>query len=211
MTIDLNTVDFEKGGGLVPAIIQDASSGAVLMLGYMNTAAAEKTLELGKVTFFSRSKNRLWTKGETSENYLELVEIKADCDNDALLVTARPKGPTCHLGTQSCFGDDAGSDLAFLSYLENLIEGRKTADPESSYTAKLLSGPLRKAAQKIGEEGVETALAAVDEDDAALKGEAADLIYHLMIVLAARDVKMADVIGVLKGRHRRAMFWTRFL
>lgn len=201
MTLDLKTVDFEKGGGLVPAIIQDAASGAVLMLGYMNIAAAEKTLELGKVTFFSRSKNRLWTKGETSENYLELVDIKADCDDDALLVTARPKGPTCHLGTQSCFGDEVGSDLAFLSYLENLIETRKTADPESSYTAKLLSGPLRKAAQKVGEEGVETALAAVDEDDAALRGEAADLIYHLMVVLRARDIELADVIGVLKERH----------
>jgi len=201
MTIDIDKIDFEKGGGLVPAIVQDVSSGAVLMLGYMNAAATEKTLELGKVTFFSRSKNRLWTKGETSENYLELVDIKMDCDQDALLVRARPQGPTCHHGTQSCFGDEDPDGLAFLSYLENLIEGRKTADPSSSYTAKLLSGPLRKAAQKIGEEGVETALAAVDEDDAALKGEAADLIYHLMVVLAARDVKMADVIEVLKERH----------
>jgi len=202
MTLDLGKIDFEKGGGLVPAIVQDAGSGTVLMLGYMNRAAAEKTLELGKVTFFSRSKNRLWTKGETSENYLELVDIKTDCDNDALLVTARPKGPTCHLGTQSCFGDERATDLAFLSYLENLIEGRKTADPDSSYTARLLSGPLRKAAQKIGEEGVETALAAVDEDDAALKGEAADLIYHLMVVLRARDISLGDVIGVLKERHK---------
>ena len=201
MTLDLNQIDFEKGGGLVPAIIQDASSGAVLMLGYMNTAAAEATLELGKVTFFSRSKNRLWTKGETSKNYLELVSMTADCDNDALLVLANPKGPTCHLGTQSCFGDEAGSDLEFLSYLEALIKGRKTADPESSYTAKLLQGPLRKAAQKVGEEGVETALAAVDEDDDALKGEAADLLYHLMVVLRARDIELADVISVLKGRH----------
>jgi len=198
----IDDIDFEKGGGLVPAIVQDASSGTVLMLGYMNKAAAEKTQELGKVTFFSRSKNRLWTKGETSKNYLELVAMKADCDNDALLVTATPQGPTCHTGTQSCFGDEAGSDLAFLSYLENLIEGRKGTDPESSYTAKLLSGPLRKAAQKVGEEGVETALAAVDEDDAALKGEAADLIYHLMVVLRARDIDLADVIGELKGRHK---------
>jgi len=202
MTLDLDRIDFEKGGGLAPAIVQDAGSGTVLMLGYMNRAAAEKTLELGKVTFFSRSKNRLWTKGETSENYLELVEMKTDCDNDALLVTARPKGPTCHLGTQSCFGDEGSTDLAFLSYLENLIEGRKTADPDSSYTARLLSGPLRKAAQKIGEEGVETALAAVDEDDAALKGEAADLLYHLMVVLRARDISLSDVIGVLQERHK---------
>ena len=202
MTLDLNEIDFEKGGGLVPAIVQDARSGTVLMLGYMNKAAAEKTLELGKVTFFSRSKNRLWTKGETSENYLELVGMKSDCDTDALLVTANPKGPTCHLGTQSCFGDEAGSELAFLSYLETLIKGRKTADPESSYTARLLQGPLRKAAQKIGEEGVETALAAVDEDDAALKGEAADLLYHLMVVLRAREIGLCEVVEVLKGRHQ---------
>ena len=202
MSLDINTVDFEKGGGLVPAIVQEASSGTVLMLGYMNKAAAEKTLEIGKVTFFSRSKNRLWTKGETSENYLEMVSMQADCDHDALLVLANPKGPTCHLGTQSCFGDETGSDMAFLSYLEALIKGRKTADPESSYTAKLLQGPLRKAAQKVGEEGVETALAAVDEDDAALKGEAADLLYHLMVVLRARDIELAEVIGVLQGRHR---------
>ena len=197
----VDKIDFEKSGGLVPAIVQDSVSGTVLMLGYMNRDAVLKTQEIGKVTFFSRSKNRLWTKGETSENYLELVGIRADCDNDALLVTARPKGPTCHKGTQSCFGDEASSDMAFLSYLENLIEGRKTADPDSSYTAKLLSGPLRKAAQKVGEEGVETALAAVDEDDDALKGEAADLIYHLMVVLAARNLKLEDVISVLKGRH----------
>jgi len=184
--INLDEIDFEKGGGLVPAIVQDAASGTVLMLGYMNKAAAEKTIELGKVTFFSRSKNRLWTKGETSENFLELVDMKADCDADALLVTAHPKGPTCHLGTQSCFGD---------------VQGRKTADPDSSYTARLLQGPLRKAAQKIGEEGVETALAAVDEDDAALKGEAADLLYHLMVVLRARDISLGDVIEVLRERH----------
>jgi len=199
--INLDEIDFEKGGGLVPAIVQDAASGIVLMLGYMNKAAAEKTIELGKVTFFSRSKNRLWTKGETSENFLELVDMKADCDADALLLLAHPKGPTCHLGTQSCFGDEAASDLAFLSYLETLIQGRKTADPDSSYTARLLQGPLRKAAQKIGEEGVETALAAVDEDDAALKGEAADLLYHLMVVLRARDISLGDVIEVLRERH----------
>ncbi len=202
MSVDLDKIDFEKGGGLVPAIIQDATSGTVLMLGYMNKAAAEKTLELGKVTFLSRSKKRLWTKGETSENYLELVEMIMDCDADTLLVLARPKGPTCHLGTQSCFGNEASSDLAFLSYLDNLIKNRKAADPESSYTASLLQGPLRKAAQKVGEEGVETALAAVDEDDDALKGEAADLLYHLMVVLRARDIDLVDVIEVLKERHK---------
>ncbi len=197
----IETIDFEKGKGLVPAIIQDAQTGTVLMLGYMNKAAVEKTHELGKVTFFSRSKNRLWTKGETSGNYLEFVDIRVDCDHDALLVTARPKGPTCHTGTRSCFGDDANSTLSFLSYLEDLINERKGADPSTSYTAKLLSGPLHKAAQKVGEEGVETALAAVAEDERALKGEAADLIYHLIVILAARDVRLSDVIDVLKARH----------
>ncbi|NNE59061.1 MAG: bifunctional phosphoribosyl-AMP cyclohydrolase/phosphoribosyl-ATP diphosphatase HisIE [Hellea sp.] len=202
MTFNLNQIDFDKGAGLVPAIVQDVDTARVLMLGYMNRDAVAKTQTLGQVTFFSRSKNRLWTKGETSGNTLELIDIKLDCDRDTLLVSARPNGPTCHLGTQSCFGDGAPEGLGFLSYLEELIEGRKSADPSSSYTAKLLSGPLRKAAQKVGEEGVETALAAVDEDDTALKGEAADLIYHLMVVLAARDVTLTDVIGVLKERHK---------
>lgn len=197
----IDNIDFEKGGGLVPAIIQHADSGVVLMLGYMNKAAVETTQKLGKVTFFSRSKNRLWTKGETSQNYLIFVDMQSDCDSDALLVRARPQGPTCHTGTQSCFGDDKTPELAFLTYLETVIDGRKDADPSTSYTAKLLAGPLHKAAQKVGEEGVETALAAVAEDDAALRGEAADLIYHLMVILAARDIKLTDVIAELRARH----------
>jgi len=202
MSLNLDQIDFEKGDGLVPAVVQDARSGTVLMLGYMNRQAVERTQAIGKVTFFSRSKQRLWTKGETSENYLELVDMNVDCDHDTVLVLAHPKGPTCHLGTQSCFGDKVGSELAFLGYLEALIKGRKDADPSSSYTAKLLQGPLRKAAQKVGEEGVETALAAVDEDDDALKGEAADLLYHLLVVLRARDIDLGDVIDVLKARHK---------
>ncbi len=198
----INQIDFEKGAGLTPAIIQDASSGRVLMLGYMNKDALEQTFDTGKVTFFSRSKNRLWMKGESSGNVLDVVRIEKDCDQDAILIAANPAGPTCHEGTQSCFGDEAPEGLGFLSYLENLIEGRKGADPSTSYTAKLLAGPLNKAAQKVGEEGVETALAVVSEDDAALKGEAADLLYHLLVVLAARDIELMDVISVLQERHK---------
>ena len=198
----INKIDFEKGNGLAPAIIQDASSGRVLMLGYMNKDALEKTFETGKVTFFSRSKQRLWMKGETSGNVLSVVKIETDCDTDAILIAANPAGPTCHEGTQSCFGDSAPQGVGFLSYLEALIESRKGADPATSYTAKLLSGPLNKAAQKVGEEGVETALAVVSEDDAAVKGEAADLLYHLIVVLAARDLKLDDVIDVLQQRHK---------
>lgn len=198
----INKIDFEKGAGLVPAIIQEARSGRVLMLGYMNKDALEKTFESGKVTFFSRSKQRLWMKGETSGNELSVVKIETDCDTDAILIAANPAGPTCHEGSQSCFGDAAPEGVGFLSYLEALIESRKGADPSTSYTAKLLSGPLNKAAQKVGEEGVETALAVVSEDDAALKGEAADLLYHLIVVLAARDLKLDDVIDVLQQRHK---------
>ena len=153
------------------------------------------------MTFYSRSREQLWTKGETSGNTLALVSIETDCDKDTLLVRAVPTGPTCHEGTTSCFGDDGPQGLGFLGYLEDLIEGRKMADPESSYTAKLLQGPLRRAAQKVGEEGVETALAAVAETEDKLTNEAADLLYHLTVLLAAKDVKLADVIAELRSRH----------
>lgn len=195
-------VDFEKGNGLVPAIVQDADSLQVLMLGYMNAQALEKTQDSGLVTFYSRSRNTLWTKGETSGNTLELVDITIDCDNDTLLVMARPKGPTCHTGTTSCFGESEAPGLGFLAALESLIEGRKTASAESSYTASLLQGPLRRAAQKVGEEGVETALAAVAETPDKLISESADLIYHLLVLLAAKDIKFTDVIEELRGRHK---------
>ena len=196
------TIDFEKGGGLVPAVVQDADTLQVLMLGYMNEAALTKTRDTGLVTFHSRSRDTLWTKGETSGNTLDLVSIAPDCDGDTLLVLARPNGPTCHEGTVSCFGEDGAHGVGFLGHLARVIESRKGADPSESYTAKLLAGPLVKAAQKVGEEGVETALAAVVESDDALRGEAADLLYHLLVLLAAKDVPVASVIRVLQDRHR---------
>ena len=194
-------IDWKKGAGLVPAIVQNAKTEQVLMLGYMNEESLAKTNETGLVTFYSRTRQELWTKGETSGNTLNLVSITIDCDRDTLLVRATPQGPTCHEGTVSCFGDDGPQGLGFLGYLEDLIEARKTADPESSYTAKLLQGPLRRAAQKVGEEGVETALAAVAETEDKLTSEAADLLYHLTVLLAAKDVKLADVIDELRSRH----------
>jgi len=202
MNVESLKIDWEKGGGLVPAIVQDARTEQVLMLGYMNAESLAKTQETGLVTFWSRSREELWTKGETSGNTLSLESLEVDCDNDTLLVRAVPKGPTCHLGTTSCFGENGPEGLGFLSYLEELIHGRKTADKDSSYTASLLQGPLRRAAQKVGEEGVETALAAVAETDDKLISESADLVYHLIVLLAAKDVKFADVIAELKGRHR---------
>jgi phosphoribosyl-ATP pyrophosphohydrolase/phosphoribosyl-AMP cyclohydrolase len=200
--MDIGKIDFEKGGGLVPAIVQDADTLKVLMLGYMNAESVEKTRASGLVTFYSRSRQTLWTKGETSGNTLSLVEMTVDCDQDTLLVKARPAGPTCHEGTVSCFGADSADGVGFLAYLEQLIQTRKTADPDSSYTASLLQGPLRRAAQKVGEEGVETALAAVAETDDKLVSEAADLVYHTLVLLAAKDVAFADVIAELRERHR---------
>lgn len=195
-------IDFEKGNGLVPAIVQDADTLQVLMLGYMNAESVAKTQETGLVTFYSRSRQTLWTKGETSGNTLSLVSMTVDCDKDTILVKARPAGPTCHEGTVSCFGDEGAEGVGFLAYLETLIDGRKTADPESSYTAQLLQGPLRRAAQKVGEEGVETALAAVAETKDKLVSEAADLFYHTLVLLAAKDVKLKAVIAELQGRHQ---------
>ncbi|WP_418152950.1 bifunctional phosphoribosyl-AMP cyclohydrolase/phosphoribosyl-ATP diphosphatase HisIE [Litorimonas sp. RW-G-Af-16] len=195
-------IDFEKGGGLVPAIVQDAKTEQVLMLGYMNAESLAKTQDTGLVTFYSRTRKKLWTKGETSGNTLQLQSITADCDSDTLLVRAIPNGPTCHEGTVSCFGNQGPEGLGFLGYLEDLIEDRKSADADSSYTASLLQGPLRRAAQKVGEEGVETALAAVAETDDKLTSEAADLVYHLLILLAAKNVKFADVVTELRGRHK---------
>ncbi|WP_427450816.1 bifunctional phosphoribosyl-AMP cyclohydrolase/phosphoribosyl-ATP diphosphatase HisIE [Litorimonas sp. WD9-15] len=194
-------IDFDKGNGLVPAIVQNADTLQVLMLGYMNEASVAKTQSSGLVTFYSRSRKTLWTKGETSGNMLSLVDMTVDCDHDTLLIMARPAGPTCHEGTVSCFGDKGAQGVGFLSYLERLIIDRKTADPESSYTAKLLQGPLRRAAQKVGEEGVEVALAAVAETEDKLTNEAADLIYHLTVLLAAKNVPLSDVISELQSRH----------
>lgn len=202
MSLDCESLDFDKQGGLLPAIVQHAVTGEVLMLGYMNAEALQKTQATGKVTFFSRSKDRLWTKGETSGHTLDLVSLAPDCDRDALLVRALPNGPTCHTGTKSCFGEAPGPDIAFLGELERIIAARASASPEESYTARLMARGLLKIAQKVGEEGVETALAATNQDDEALTGEAADLIFHLLVLLKARGLSLADVVSVLEARHR---------
>jgi phosphoribosyl-AMP cyclohydrolase / phosphoribosyl-ATP pyrophosphohydrolase len=196
------TPDFAKGDGLVPAIIQHARTGEVLMLGYMDEAALAKTRESGLVTFFSRSKQRLWTKGETSGDTLALVDLKIDCDNDTLLVRALPAGPTCHTGTTSCFGNEVVPSLGFLAELDALVASRHAERPEGSYTTKLFDGGIRRIAQKVGEEGVETALAAVAQDDDALIGEAADLVFHLMVALRARGIGFDAVAAKLASRHR---------
>lgn len=193
-------LDFEKGGGHVPAIIQNADTLQVLMLGYMNEEAVHATRKSGLVTFYSRSRNCLWRKGETSGNTLALVDIIADCDQDTLLVRARPSGPTCHAGTISCFGNQGPWGLGWLAELMMLIESRKTSDPKISYTAKLLQGPLTKCAQKVGEEGVETVIAALSETDAEFTAEAADLLYHLMVLLAAKNFSIVDIVQELKSR-----------
>ncbi|APG04892.1 bifunctional phosphoribosyl-AMP cyclohydrolase/phosphoribosyl-ATP diphosphatase [Luteibacter rhizovicinus DSM 16549] len=195
------TPDFAKGDGLVPAIVQHAHSGEVLMLGYMDEAALAKTRASGLVTFFSRSKQRLWTKGETSGDSLALVDIRLDCDADTFLVRAIPAGPTCHTGTSSCFGGDVKPSLGFLGELDALVASRHTERPDGSYTTKLFEGGIRRMAQKVGEEGVETALAAVAEGNDALIGEAADLVFHLMVVLRARGIGFDAVAAKLAARH----------
>lgn len=190
-------LEWSKGDGLLPAIVQDARTRRVLMLGYMNRDALDATLACRRVTFFSRSKQRLWTKGEGSGNVLEVVAIEADCDNDALLVQAVPHGPTCHLGRTSCFADAPGSALADL---DALIEQRERERPDGSYSTRLFNQGVRRIAQKVGEEGVETALAAVAEDDEALLGEAADLAYHLLMLLRARGLGLDGMERVLTKR-----------
>jgi len=201
---DFSRLDWNKGDGLLPAIVQHWLSGEVLMLGYMNAAALERTLASGQVTFFSRSKQRLWTKGESSGHVLALKSARVDCDGDTLLVQAEPQGPTCHLGTSSCFGEpaDVAPPLGFLATLDQLVARRDIERPEGSYTTRLFEGGIRRIAQKVGEEGVETALAAVVQDDEALLGEAADLVFHLMVALRARGLGMRDVCRVLEARHQ---------
>jgi phosphoribosyl-ATP pyrophosphohydrolase/phosphoribosyl-AMP cyclohydrolase len=197
----LAQLDWEKTDGLMPVIVQHAVSGEVLMLGYMNQDALAKTQESGKVTFFSRTKQRLWTKGETSGHFLNVVRIAPDCDNDTLLVLVNPIGPTCHLGTSSCFGD-THHDWLFLFELEQLLASRKTADPASSYTAKLYASGTKRIAQKVGEEGVETALAATVNDRHELTNEASDLMYHLLVLLQDQDLDLSTVIENLRARHK---------
>ena len=197
-------LNWAKGGGLVPVIVQHCVTGEVLMLGYMNAEALTATRASGFVTFWSRSKQRLWKKGETSGDVLAVKSIRVDCDRDTMLIQAEPHGPTCHLGTSSCFGEEAKPALAFLTELDALIAHRNAERPAGSYTTELFEAGIRRIAQKIGEEGVETALAAVAQDDAALKGEAADLVYHLLVLLRARGLSLADVVEVLARRHAPA-------
>lgn len=199
----LAQLDWQKVDNLMPVIIQNAISGDVLMLGYMDKAALEMTLNSGKVTFYSRTKQRLWTKGETSGNFLKLVDIYPDCDNDTLLILAHPIGPTCHNGTESCFAP-AQSQWGFLYELENLLRERKSASPDSSYTAQLYASGTKRIAQKVGEEGVETALAATVSDREELKNEASDLLYHLMVLLQDQSLSLSDVIDCLQKRHKKA-------
>jgi phosphoribosyl-ATP pyrophosphohydrolase/phosphoribosyl-AMP cyclohydrolase len=197
----LPKIDWKKNSGLVPAIVQDAATLQVLMLGYMDAAALKQTLRTKKVTFFSRSKQRLWTKGESSKNFLHLVDIKVDCDNDTLLVTARPDGPTCHRGTVSCFGGTGASGIGFLAQLEQTIVDRIKGGDKKSYTVRLAKEGVARVAQKVGEEGVETALAALKNNKPEFAGEAADLLYHLIVLLRVKKMSLADAIAVLQKRH----------
>ncbi|CAH0230317.1 Phosphoribosyl-AMP cyclohydrolase [Erwinia aphidicola] len=197
----LAQLDWVKTDGMMPAIVQHAVSGEVLMHGYMNQQALDKTLATGKVTFWSRTKQRLWTKGESSEHFLNVVSITPDCDNDTLLVLANPVGPTCHLGTSSCFSP-AASDWTFLYQLEQVLAERKHADPKSSYTASLYASGTKRIAQKVGEEGVEVALAATVNDRHELTNEASDLVYHLLVLLQDQGLNLSTVIENLRQRHK---------
>ncbi len=197
----IEQLDFNKGDGLLPAIIQDAATDRVLMLGYMNKEALLKTQEEKVVTFYSRSKDRLWTKGESSGNFLHLVDIKADCDNDTLLVRVNPRGPVCHTGSDTCF-DETNEEGDFLRHLEQVIQHRKTNPQEGSYTTSLFNRGINKVAQKVGEEAVELIIEAKDDNEELFLNEAADLMYHYLVLLTAKGYRLADVMEVLEGRHR---------
>ncbi len=196
-------LDFEKQGGLIPAVVQDADTRQVLMLGYMNAEAVEKTQREGKVTFYSRSKDRLWTKGETSGHFLHLIDMKEDCDADTLLLRVRPQGPTCHTGSDTCFDEDNAPRLGFLSELEAVIRDRHAHPQEGSYTTKLFNKGINKIAQKVGEEAVETVIEAKDDDEALFLNECADLLYHLMILLEAKGNRLHEVVAVLEARSKK--------
>lgn len=203
--MNINELDFEKGDGLIPAIVQDSESFRVLMLGYMNRESLEKTLEGERVTFYSRSREELWTKGETSGNYLELEDIQSDCDNDTLLILARPTGPVCHTGEKSCFfkkdfSPESGG-YGFLTRLEKLLKNRRETLPEDSYTASLFRDGLDKIAQKVGEEAVETVIEAKNDNRDAFLDESADLLFHLMVMLVEKEIPMRDIVGRLERRH----------
>ena len=201
--MNIDNLSWEKMNGLIPAIVQDAFDGRVLMQGYMNKDALTTTLESGQVSFWSRSRQQLWTKGETSHNYLDLVDIHPDCDSDSLLIRARQEGPTCHLGLDTCFDTEARviPELAFLADLEQVIAKRDEDRPEGSYTTKLLEAGIKRIAQKVGEEGVETALAAAAGGDEEVLNESADLLYHLLVLLRSRKLELGSLVEVLKLRH----------
>jgi phosphoribosyl-ATP pyrophosphohydrolase/phosphoribosyl-AMP cyclohydrolase len=203
---DINALEWDKMDGLLPAIVQDAFDGRVLMQAYMNREALAQTLDNGKVTFWSRSRQKLWTKGETSGNTLQLVAAHADCDSDCLLVLASPAGPTCHRGTDTCFDSETEVQpvLGFLAALERLIAERDRSRPDDSYTTRLFESGIKRIAQKVGEEGLETALAAVAGDNGEITDEAADLLYHLLVLLRAAGLSLEDVLSVLESRHSQA-------
>ena len=196
------TLDFEKMGGLIPAIVQDNNTNKVLMLGFMNEEALKLTLSSGKVTFFSRTKNRLWMKGETSGNTLSVVSITPDCDNDTLLIKAIPAGPVCHKGTDTCFGEKNEEDILFLKYLQNFIERRRHEMPEGSYTTTLFQKGINRMAQKVGEEAVETVIEATNGTEDRLIYEPSDLIYHLIVLLTSKGLRIDDLARELKKRHK---------
>lgn len=200
--INLDKIDWDKGDGLVPAIVQNSDNGQILMLAYMDRAALAQTISSKKVTFFSRSKNRLWTKGETSGNWLDYIYGEMDCDADTLLIQARPQGPSCHTGSVTCFNDQTPSNIGFLDQLGRLIAERHKTMPEGSYTTSLFSEGKARIAQKVGEEGVELALARMKDDSAEMASEAADLLFHMMVLLEDAGLSLADAINVLQDRHK---------
>ena len=195
------TIDFSKGDGLVPTIVQDNKTNTVLMLGYMNKEAYDKTKKIGKVTFFSRSKNRLWTKGETSGNYLIVKNILIDCDKDTILIKANPIGPTCHTGNDTCFNESISQNNDFLYQLEKIILDRKNNPTEKSYTASLFKSGINRIAQKVGEEATEVVIDAIDDNKERLKEEASDLLYHLLVLLTEKNISLNEINDILKMRH----------
>jgi phosphoribosyl-ATP pyrophosphohydrolase/phosphoribosyl-AMP cyclohydrolase len=200
--INLDKIDWDKGDGLVPAIVQNSDNGQILMLAYMDRAALAQTISSKKVTFFSRSKNRLWTKGETSGNWLDYISGEMDCDADTILIQARPQGPSCHTGSVTCFNDQTPSNIGFLDQLGRLIAERHKTMPKGSYTTSLFTEGKARIAQKVGEEGVELALARMKDDSAEMENEAADLLFHMMVLLEDAGLSLADAISVLQDRHK---------
>ena len=202
MEKEITQLDFEKMGGLVPAIIQDSATQKVLMLGFMNEEALRQTVDTGKVTFFSRTKGRLWTKGEQSGNFLHVKSIRQDCDHDTLLIKAEPCGPVCHTGADTCFGEKNENDFLFIQYLQDFIEKRKNEMPEGSYTTTLFRSGVNRMAQKVGEEAVETVIEATNGTDDRLIYEASDLLYHLIVLLTSKGYRIEDLARELKKRHK---------